>query len=191
MPCLPLDERGWIYREPNPFNPSGNLRLSDPYVATHGVFRVDLTSDELPQPRLAPEHGVVNVPAFTDLKLHDITSGDTDPNREPLNMQWPPSDPRFFQGNKRFLTRKLWGCANEPPFFHHGQYTTLRQAVEAHAGEAIAARTAFDGLSKYERDSIIEFLKTLRVLPPDTRSLVVDENGDPKEWQAFPCGCGG
>ena len=30
-------------------------------------------------------------------------------------------------GNCRFLTKRLWGAANEPPFFHHGLFTTLRQ----------------------------------------------------------------
>ena len=42
----------------------------------------------------------------------------------------------FFAGNRRFITRKLWGIANQHAFGHHGQYTTLREAVLAHAGEA-------------------------------------------------------
>ncbi|MDQ2712265.1 MAG: hypothetical protein M3Y24_08570 [Acidobacteriota bacterium] len=29
--------------------------------------------------------------------------------------------------------------------------------------------------SGYERDSLIEFLKTLQVLPPGTRNLIVDD----------------
>jgi hypothetical protein len=32
------------------------------------------------------------------------------------------------------------------------------------------------------QDSIIEFLKTLQVLPPGTRFLIVDENGKKKKW---------
>jgi hypothetical protein len=43
----------------------------------------------------------------------------------------------------------------------------------AHAGEALASRQAFDALAAYDRDSIIEFLKKLKVLPPGTRRLVV------------------
>jgi hypothetical protein len=58
----------------------------------------------------------------------------------------------------------------------------MRQAVLAHAGEALASRQAFGGLSKYEQDSIIEFLKTLQVLPPGTKHLVVDEHGKEKQW---------
>jgi hypothetical protein len=72
--------------------------------------------------------------------------------------------------------------ANKPNYFHHGKYTTIRQAVVAHNGEALAARQAFEALTDHERDCVIEFLKTLQVLPPGTPSLFVDENGQPKAW---------
>ena len=94
----------------------------------------------------------------------------------------PAGSGGFFAGNSKFITRKLWGTANEPPFFHHGKFTTLREAVLVHAGEALASRQAFEALSEYEQDSIIEFLKTLQVLPPGTKHLVVDENYKKKEW---------
>ena len=58
----------------------------------------------------------------------------------------------------------------------------MRQAVLAHAGEAMDAKRAFEGLSKYDRDSVIEFLKTLQVLPPGTKDLIVDENFRAREW---------
>jgi hypothetical protein len=61
-------------------------------------------------------------------------------------------------------------------------FTTLRQAVKAHDGEAKASRLAFESLSSYGQDSVIEFLKTLQVLPPGTRSLIVDERGRPRHW---------
>lgn len=97
-------------------------------------------------------------------------------------MQAPAGTEAFFAGNSRFITRKLWGIANEPPFFHHGQYTTLREAIEAHHGEAESATAAWQALSDEERGDIIEFLKTLRVLPPGTRHLVIDERGRPRPW---------
>jgi hypothetical protein len=178
MPSLPLDNRGFIFSEPNPYNPPGNLRPGEA-----PELDVNLLGDDLPQPRLRPdEHGVVNVPAFTDLKLHNICSGPDDPNAEPLDMNEPSGSPLFFDGNTKFLTKKLWGCGNQPPFFHHGQFTTMRQAILAHSGEANATRTAFQSLSAYDRDSIIEFLKTLQALPPGTRCLVCDENYHPKQW---------
>ncbi len=174
---LPLDRWGWIYTEPNPFNPSGNLRPGEA-----PTLKVNLNSKVLPGPRLRAHDGVTMVPAFTDLKLHDITSGPDDPNREALDMQEPAGSPAFFAGNSKFITRKLWGVANEPPYFHHGKFTTMRQAVLAHAGEAQAVTDRFRALSSHEQDSIIEFLKTLQVLPPDVRALVVDERYRPRVW---------
>jgi cytochrome c peroxidase len=176
-PSLPLTNEGWIFTEPNPYNPITNLRVGDA-----PTLSVDLTNHKLPPPRLKPRQGVVEVPAFTDLKLHDITSGPDDPNREPLDMQTAPGSIGFFAGNSKFITRKLWGCGNTPPYYHHGQYTTMRQAILAHAGEALDSRQAFQSLATYDQDSIIEFLKTLQVLPPGTKNLIVDENGKKKEW---------
>lgn len=176
-PALPLDDRGWIYTEPNPYNPAGNARPGD--IET---VRIDLTSDALPGPRLEPdEEGVVWVPAFTDLKLHDITTGaPDDPNREAIDINEPGGSPAFLGGNSRFLTKKLWGAANERPYFHHGKFTTLREATLAHRGEANASRAAFVALRKRDQDKVIEFLKSLQVLPPGTKAAVVDEDRNEK-----------
>ncbi|HKP95210.1 MAG TPA: di-heme oxidoredictase family protein [Fibrobacteria bacterium] len=177
IPALPLTEQGWIFSEPNPFNPPDNLQPGQaPEV------RMDLTSRLLPPPRLAVERGAVQVPAYTDLKLHDITSGPDDPNADPVDMNRPADSPEFLAGNTKFLTKKLWGAGNEPPFFHHGKFMTLRQAVLAHSGEALPERTRFQNLGSREQDALVEFLKSLQVLPPGTRHLVVDENGKKKKW---------
>jgi hypothetical protein len=181
VPSLPLVQKGWIFAEPNPFNSSGNLLPGEAET-----LRVDLNRSDLPGPRLAPQRGVVHVPAFTDLKIHDVTSGPGDPNREPLNPGAAGSSAALFSGNSRFLTRKLWGTANDPPYFHHGRFTTMREATLAHAGEAETARAAFTALAAADQDAVIEFLKTLQVLPPGTRDLVVDERGNPRHWPSFP-----
>lgn len=174
---LPLDNQGWIFTEPSPFNPEGNLQVDEV-----PILAIDLAEKSLDQPRLQPVDGVVMVPAFTDLKLHDITSGPEDPNREPLDMLQAAGTVEFFAGNAHFLTRKLWGVGNEPPFFHHGKYNTLREAVEAHHGEAEEANQNWQALTERERDAVIEFLKTLQVLPEGTKHLVVDEKGNKKRW---------
>jgi len=165
IPSLPLVDDGWIYSEPNPYNPPGNLRPEDA-----DPVRVDLTRSDLPGRRPQPVNGVVQVSAFTDLKLHDITSGVGDPNAEPLDINQPSGSAEFFAGNRQFLTKKLWGAANEPPYFHHGQFTTLRAATLAHDGEALESRLAFEALSDEERDEVIEFLKSLQVPRPLERS---------------------
>lgn len=178
VPALPLSQWGEVYYEPNPFNPAGNLTPGDV-----PLLKVDLNRRGLPGPRLTDDaHGVTWVPAFTDFKLHDVTSGPDDPNRESLDMQVPANVADFFAGNGRFLTKRLWGVGNTQPYYHHGKYTTLREAILAHAGEARASSDAFRALSDYEQGSIVEFLKTLQVLPAGTRALVVDENGNPRRW---------
>ncbi len=161
VPALPLDKQGWIYSEPSPFNPPGNLQ-----VVQTARLRVDLTHSALPGKRLKPRDGVVWVPAFTDLKLHDITSGPDDPNSEAININEPGGSPGFLGGNSKFLTKKLWGAANERPYFHHGKFTTLREATLAHDGEARASRQAFQALTGSQQDRVIEFLKSLQVIAP-------------------------
>ena len=127
VPSLPLERSGWIYTEPNPYNPALNLK---PGQAP--TLRVDLTDEGLPGPRLRPDdRGVVWVPAYTDFKLHDITDPSDPAEAEAIDMNQSLVSPRFREGNRRFLTKRLWGAANEPPYFHHGQYTTLRDAIQA------------------------------------------------------------
>jgi hypothetical protein len=181
-PSLPLEEGGWVFTEPNPYNPAGNLRPGDA-----PIFALDLNDPRLEPPRLAVDDasGVVWVPAFTDMKVHDITSGPGDPNCEPLNMHAQPGTPAFHGGNCRFITRKLWGVANEPPYFHHGKFTTMREAIEAHRGEALDSYEAWAALDDYGRDAIIEFLKTLQILPAGTTARIVDGNYRPRSWPSL------
>ncbi len=120
------------------------------------------------------------MPAFTDFKLHDITAGPQDPNREMLDMNQKHGTPDFFAGNGKFLTRKLWGIANQHSFGHHGMYTTMREAVFSHAGEALQSRKAFQSLSAYDQDCVIEFLKSLQILPPGTSVTVIHEGSSRK-----------
>jgi len=175
IPRLPLDKKGWIYSEPNPFNPPGNLRSGE----TRDL-KVDLSSDVLPAPRLRPDpSGTVWVEAYTDFKLHNICGPG---EAEPLDMNQSQWSKKFKEGNCRFLTKRLWGAANEPPFFHHGLFTTMRQSVLAHSGEALESRKAFEALAPAERDAVIEFLKTLQVLPPGTKDRIVDENYRGRTW---------
>jgi CxxC motif-containing protein (DUF1111 family) len=178
VPSLPLDNRGWVFTEPNPYNPAGNLNKQN----AAQIFSMDLTSRDLPLPRLEARNGVVQVPAYTDLKLHDITSGPTDANREELDMNQPAGSAGFFAGNGKFLTRKLWGVGRKPNYFHHGKFTTMREAILAHSGEALGSRQAFESASSDDRNAVIEFLRSLQVLPPGSTSLVVDENGNGRTW---------
>jgi hypothetical protein len=163
--------------EPNPYNPPGNLRLGD-----WPTFTMDLADRSLPRPRLTPSHGVIYVAAYTDFKLHDISSGPDDPNVENIDQNRPVGSPAFFGGNRYFLTKRLWSVGSSPNHFHHGKFTTIRESILAHAGEAQSSRIQFANLNSYDQGSVIEFLKTLKVLPPETRSRTVDEHYRPIEW---------
>ncbi|MEM7480875.1 MAG: di-heme oxidoredictase family protein [Acidobacteriota bacterium] len=177
--ALPLDNWGWFFSEPNPYNPAGNLQRGE-----QADLNVNLNSKFFPLPRLSEDLATKTtfVPAYTDMKLHDITSGPDDPNRESLNMHFAAGSDEFFAGNSRFLTKRLWGVGNSGPYFHHGKYTTMREAILAHAGEAIDSRVAFENLPDNERDSVIEFLKSLQTLPAGTESLVIDDEGRTVQW---------
>jgi cytochrome c peroxidase len=180
IPALPLDKNGWIYTEPSPYNPATNLRAGETKTVS-----MDLASPDLPLPRLTPllpGENVVMVPAYTDLKLHDITNPNDPSEAEALDLNFFVWSPKFKAGNRMFLTKRLWGAANEPPYFHHGLFMTLRQAIMGHHGEALAERRAFQSLPEYEKDALVEFLKTLQVLPLGTKHLVVDENFQAREW---------
>jgi hypothetical protein len=194
VPALPLiannnpgapGKPGWIYTEPSPYNPttgsnSPNL-VPGPvnYPVSAPSLLVDLTSNHLPQPRLKAFAGVVWVPAYTDLKLHNICDEPTDPSAEPLDQNQPASSPGFFAGNQKFITRKLWGLYNQGPFGHAGKFTTMREAINlGHNGEATAARVAFQALTPSQQDDVIEFLKSLQVLPPGTPCRIVDEHNN-------------
>jgi hypothetical protein len=180
VPSLRLEDDNWIFAEPNPYNPPGNLRSGEA-----GTVRLDLTDSALPQPRLkADSRHVIDVPAYTDFKLHDITESDDE--REPLDMNRATWSPKFKAGNRRFLTKRLWGVASAPNHFHHGLFTTMREAVLSHAGEAMASRRAYQALPEPEQDAVIEFLKTLQVLPPGTKDLIVDEHFRAKRWPVEP-----
>lgn len=177
VPQLVLDKNGWVFVEPGPFD--GDISTATP---PERVLQIDLRDDALPRPRLVLQQGVMRVPLYSDFKLHDITSGRDDPNRDALNMHTEMGSEKFFRGTTRFLTRRLWGVASAPRYFHNGRYTTLRAAVLAHAGDARDGARKFKALSKAEQDAVITFLESLRILPADTDAVVIDENGKPRPW---------
>ena len=114
-------------------------------------LKVDLSNDTLPAPRLKPDaSGTVWVEAYTDFKLHNICEPGEE---EHLNMNAAQWSAALAGGNCWSLTKRLWGAANEPPFWHDGRFTTMRASVLAHSGEAKASREAFQALRPYERDS--------------------------------------
>jgi di-heme oxidoreductase (putative peroxidase) len=155
-----------VFSEPNPFNPSGTLRPED--VGRPVTF--DLTRQgQLPRPeRLVDGRAVIR--AYTDLKRHDLCDADIDHFCNERVVQSGVS-------TREFLTRKLWDVGNSAPYGHRGDLTTITEAILAHGGEGRPSRDAFVALPKERRDQLVEFLKSLQVLPEGTPTLVMHERG--------------
>jgi cytochrome c peroxidase len=177
VPSLVLDHPD--FTEPGPYNPPGNLRLAD----VKHPFSFDLTKDG-PGPRLerTPE-GRAIVRAFTDLKRHDLNDGQyahfanerapqgTLAGTAPAAAFTEPPLPRPL---RQFLTHKLWDVGNTAPYGHRGDLTTITEAIYFHGGEGRASRDAFFALPKDDQAAIVEFLKTLQIVP-DGSPLVSEE----------------
>ena len=162
--ALKLDDP--VYSEPNPFNPAGTLRPEE--VRRPVTF--DLTR-EGPLPRLErlPGGGAI-VRAYTDLKRHDLCDAELKHYCNERLVQNGVS-------TREFLTRRLWDAGSSAPYGHRGDLSTLTAAILAHGGEGRAARDAFAALPEDGRGDVVEFLKSLRILPDGTRALVVREGG--------------
>ncbi len=177
VPSLVLDVP--VFTEPNPFNPTGNLRPSE--VAR--PFAFDLTR-EGPGPhiyRLPDGRAVVR--AFTDLKRHDLNDADYShfaneilPQGNLAGFAAPSSFtvPAAPRPTRAFLTRKLWDAGNSAPYGHRGDLTTQTEAIHFHGGEARGSRDAFFALPDGDRAAVIEFLKTLQVLPEGSPAVLLE-----------------
>jgi cytochrome c peroxidase len=168
IPALTLEDRH--FTEPNPFNPSGNLRVDD--VAN--PFSFDLTRDG-PAPRVegTSSDGAI-VRAFTDLKRHNLNDevmfvfANEEVAQGKLNGFASEADftiPTPPRPTDQFVTRKLWDVGNTAPYGHRGDLTTLTDAIFCHGGEGRESRDAFLALPDEQQDKIIEFLKTLQIVP--------------------------
>ncbi|PYQ51972.1 MAG: hypothetical protein DMF78_12165 [Acidobacteria bacterium] len=174
-----------VFTEPNPYNPDSpdkNLQVSQ----VSRLVSFDMTRDG-PAPRLERlRDGRALVRAFTDLKRHDLNDSDYDhfANEQvpqgKLNGFAPPSAftrPASPRPTRQFLTRKLWDAGNSAPYGHRGDLTTLTEAIHFHGGEARAIRDAFFNLSTDDQAAVIEFLKTLQILPDGSPRVVVEGEG--------------
>lgn len=190
---------GRKFTEPNPFNPSGNLRIVD--VAKPYSF--DLTRDG-PAPRVegTSSDGAI-VRAFTDLKRHnlndetmfvfaneEVAQGKLNGFASEADFTIPPP-PR---PTDQFVTRKLWDVGNTAPYGHRGDLTTLTDAIFCHGGESRESRDAFLALPDEQQDKIIEFLKTLQIVADGSELVTITDadggTGDNENEGGGPRICG-
>jgi hypothetical protein len=198
-PVMYLD--GKDFSEPSPFN-TGTTILTVGALASQGAqpFRFDLTRQG-PGPR--PEttrDGRVIVRLFSDLKRHNITDpsgklsdefaggfglvagspGVLEPSSAgvaALNtgiVHTVPNSAAPLLSSNVFITQPLWGVGSTSPYGHRGDLSTLTEAILVHGNEAAGSRAKWTGLSQSDKDCLIEFLRSLQVVPVDA-PLVTDE----------------
>ncbi|PRQ05744.1 Cytochrome c [Enhygromyxa salina] len=89
------------------------------------------------------------VRAYSDFLLHVVAPDDAlgivDGQAEQLMFRTPP----------------LWGLRATAPYMHDGSATTVEAAILAHAAEADAVRTAYEGLSADQQAALLAFLDSL------------------------------
>lgn len=69
---------------------------------------------------------------------------------------------------RAWKTPPLWGVADSAPYLHDGRAPTLLEAVEFHAGQALASRNRFVNASQSDQAALLAFLAALRAptIPP-------------------------
>ena len=98
---------------------------------------------------------------FADLKRHDLG---------------PDFHERNYDGSMTtmFLTEPLWGVGTTAPYGHDGRSVNLREVILRHGGEAQASRDAFAALGELGKISLLEFLNSLVLFPPDDTASNLD-----------------
>jgi len=153
IPALTLNDA--TFCEPYDLNPAGTF--SD--ISQSYCFNLTQVGEK-PRLEKAPhtQKGAI-VRAYTDLKRHQICDANNPHYCNETKIQnGVPTD--------QFITRKLWDAGNSAPYGHRGDLTTIGDAILAHGGEATDIRNNFFNLSDTEKAEIVEFLKSLQMLPP-------------------------
>jgi CxxC motif-containing protein (DUF1111 family) len=96
------------------------------------------------RPETAP-----NVPAFSDLCVHDLGPGFNDPINDPG------------LGDSEWRTAPLWGLRLRKVYFHDGRTDNLDAAIRMHAGEASKVIERYGKLKDTDRADLMQFLSTL------------------------------
>ncbi len=114
-----------------------------------------------PSVKLARRGSFVVKDIFTDLKRHDLG---------------PKFHERNYDGTTetQFITAPLWGVGTSAPYGHDGRSINLAEVILRHGGEAAAEADRFARLSDQDRASVLEFLQSLVLFPPDDTASNLD-----------------
>lgn len=98
---------------------------------------------------------------FTDFKRHDLGANFYERN-------WDGTLQTLF------LTRPLWGVGTSGPYGHDGRSINLNDVILRHGGEALKPRNAFAALNANDQNSLMIFLESLVLFPPDDTASTLD-----------------
>ena len=98
---------------------------------------------------------------FTDFKRHDLGANFYERNYDGTIQ-------------KKFLTTPLWGVGSTAPYGHDGRSINLKEVILRHGREAQAASEAFAALSPSDQFTVLEFLNSLIIFPPDDTASNLD-----------------
>jgi CxxC motif-containing protein (DUF1111 family) len=129
--------------------------------------------------------GTIDVPLYSDLKLHDMGEGLSDIEKQETDVEG------VYVPKRQFLTRPLWGLEATNPWLHDGRATTLEQAILHHESEGSEANPviqAFRELSEEQREDIVSFLLSLVLSVPEG---LEQDNACPPGGCTLVCPTGG
>ena len=89
---------------------------------------------------------------YSDFLLHDIGTGDGIP-------VLPGAD--FASTASQIRTAPLWALRTRNRLMHDGLSFTKQEAISRHAGQATAAKNAYNALSQAQKDQVLAFLDSL------------------------------
>ncbi len=147
QPTIALNDQNWVFTD---YDNNGAI-----------TAQIDLTDSSLQGPRPSVHDDKVEIRVYSDFKLHDLSDESDSRSRDALHMHTLIGSEEFFGGTSRFLTARLWGVSQRPPYFNHGHYTSLREAIEGHGNEGAASRQAFRDASGTQQQDLLHFLESL------------------------------
>lgn len=131
-----------------------SMVLDSPMLELDGLPPIDL-SRAMHAPQLAYDAQAGGYPVwpFSDFKRHDM-GGENAARHEQNGV-----------ASRMYLTPRLWGVADSPPYLHDGRAPSLDYAIAGHGGEGAAARAAYAGLPNEDRGALRVYLMSLRRAP--------------------------
>ncbi len=146
----------------------GSLHSRDVKAVGEGNYQVDLSLTKVRKkdvpayvwPRLPSANHGVEVPLYSDLKLHYMGEKLSDEYPQGTDTAGYAAQPGYY------VTRVLWGVGDSDPYMHDGRARTLKDAIQLHGvegSEAKAAAEAYEKLDEKDRESLLAYLQSLRL----------------------------